>query len=80
MARLHTEYDTIRVALEWALASEKYVEGMRLAGALWRFLYMRGMLREGRRWLEKLLAVKLEGHAVAVSYTHLDVYKRQDLV
>lgn len=64
MARLHMEYDSMRAGLEWALASENYVEGMRLAGALWRFWYMRGMLREGRRWLEKLLEVKLEGHAL----------------
>lgn len=57
LARLALEYDTFRAALGWALGAQRHAEGLRLAAALWRFWYMRGMLSEGRRWLEEYLAL-----------------------
>ncbi|NJM07137.1 tetratricopeptide repeat protein [Candidatus Gracilibacteria bacterium] len=56
MARLDAEQDSVRAVLNWALQATVYTEGLRLVAALWRFWYMRGMLREGRRWLEAFLA------------------------
>jgi tetratricopeptide (TPR) repeat protein len=64
MARMEAEGDTLRAALEWA-ATTNGAQGLRLVGALWRFWYMRGMLREGRRWLETFLALPLEDDAIA---------------
>jgi non-specific serine/threonine protein kinase len=55
VARLETEHHNLRAALRWSLAHEPAV-ALQLAQALWRFWYIRGHLREGRRWLERTLA------------------------
>jgi non-specific serine/threonine protein kinase len=55
--RLEQEHDNVRAALEWSLAGEAGAEAaLRLAGALYRFWYVRGYLTEGRQWLESALA------------------------
>ena len=55
--RLELEHDNFRAVLEWAkTGGDKTEAGLRLGGALYRFWRLRGHLREGREWLEGLLA------------------------
>jgi tetratricopeptide (TPR) repeat protein len=54
LGRLDLEHDNLRAVLEWS-GKAGDAAGVRLAGALWRFWWMRGYLSEGRRWLEEAL-------------------------
>jgi len=56
---LETEHNNLRAALRWSLQIEDVETTLRLAGALWRFWYVRGHLSEGMRWLDR--ALELEG-------------------
>jgi predicted ATPase/class 3 adenylate cyclase len=56
LEHLEIEHDNMREALSWALDGEEAELGLRLAGALWRFWWIRGHYHEGRRWLEEALA------------------------
>ncbi|MFN8678177.1 MAG: tetratricopeptide repeat protein [Thermomicrobiales bacterium] len=53
--RLELEHDNLRAALAWAVPHDPGM-ALRLAGALWRFWYVRGYLREGHDWAEAALA------------------------
>jgi predicted ATPase/DNA-binding CsgD family transcriptional regulator len=53
---LESEHDNFRAALTWALESKQIEAGLRLASALTLFWEIRGYVREGVRWLERLLA------------------------
>ncbi len=55
-ARLDTEHNNLRAALQWLADRGEGEEGLQLAGALWRFWYVRGYFAEGRHWLERVLA------------------------
>src|SRR5262249_3604208 len=57
-AVLAREQDNFRAALEWALARGDPA-GLRLGRALGEFWLGRGLLAEGRDWLERALAVPL---------------------
>jgi predicted ATPase/class 3 adenylate cyclase len=54
--RLELEHNNMRAALTWAIEQRNSELGLRLAGALWRFWWMRGYFDEGRRWLDEVLA------------------------
>ncbi len=54
---METEHENFRVALRWACDSGDSESALRLAGALWRFWYMRSHLVEGSQWLERTLQV-----------------------
>jgi predicted ATPase len=53
--RLENEHDNLRAALDRLEAPGESDRGPRLAGALWRFWYLRGHLAEGRRRVESAL-------------------------
>jgi predicted ATPase/class 3 adenylate cyclase len=57
LAQLEKEHDNFRAALDWCLSGEPDAEmGLRLAGALWRFWFVGGYLREGQERLVAMLA------------------------
>ncbi|HZU66214.1 MAG TPA: tetratricopeptide repeat protein [Ktedonobacteraceae bacterium] len=58
---LQREVENLRAALKWARDNRKIALGLRLAGALGIFWYMRGYLNEGRTWLEELLSCDSSG-------------------
>ena len=59
LERVEQDYSNLRVALEWALKSDRVAPGddkaLRLAGALRWFWRMRGHFHEGRSWLLEAL-------------------------
>ena len=64
--RLDEEHDNLRSALTWSSATGgNATGGLRLAGALWWFWYVRGYFGEGRGWLSGLLAAVPSGQAAA---------------
>ncbi|HEX5721848.1 MAG TPA: adenylate/guanylate cyclase domain-containing protein [Acidimicrobiia bacterium] len=63
--RIEAEHANIRAALSYALELSDAESGLRVGTAMWRFWFLRGYLREGRLWLEAVLA--LESGAVSAS-------------
>lgn len=57
--RLEEDLGNLRSAMNWSLGpgGRDAAAGLRLAGALWRFCYLRGYYGEGRGWLEGALAL-----------------------
>jgi predicted ATPase/class 3 adenylate cyclase len=56
LERLEGEHANLRAALGWTRERGESATGLRLVAALYRFWWTRGHLREGRAWIEGLLA------------------------
>jgi non-specific serine/threonine protein kinase len=56
LARLETEHDNLRVGLQWAAGDATPACGLRLAGSLAPFWYLRGYWNEGRTWHRHFLS------------------------
>jgi tetratricopeptide (TPR) repeat protein len=75
LARLRCEHDNLRAALQWALDRGQSTLGLQVAGGLGKFWLRGGYQREGRAWLEALLALAAEAAdatAVAARATALE--------
>jgi predicted ATPase/class 3 adenylate cyclase len=57
LERFETEHDNVRAALAWLRDQGHAAPAVRLAGALWRFWWLRGHIGEGRDELEAALAL-----------------------
>jgi predicted ATPase/DNA-binding SARP family transcriptional activator len=57
LARLEQEHDNLRAVLKWAVENGEAAIGVQLAGALWRFWYIRGYNSEGSEHLAAVLAL-----------------------
>jgi predicted ATPase len=64
-AVLQHEQDNVRAALEWALEYQQAEVGLRLASAVHPLWVYSGHYAEGRRWLERLLAMPAAATATA---------------
>lgn len=51
--RLEEENENLRAAMQWSFASSEADVGLRIAAALVKFWTVRGLLKEGRGWLEQ---------------------------
>lgn len=65
LRRLDDDHDNLRAALRWSIEIGDADVGLRLGAVLWRYWYRRGHLRQGRRWLEQLLSLSGDTHAIA---------------
>jgi DNA-binding NarL/FixJ family response regulator len=55
LAVLEREHSNLRAAMTWFLTKPDLDRASRLCWALWLFMWMRGHLAEGRRWVEQML-------------------------
>ncbi|HYI14925.1 MAG TPA: tetratricopeptide repeat protein, partial [Thermomicrobiales bacterium] len=67
-SRLETEHDNLREALDWGIARRDAAASTRLGGALYRFWATHGHYEEGRRWLERALALEPEARTAATGH------------
>jgi len=56
LQRLETDHDNLRAALRWSLDRDETEAALRLGSALSLFWDTHGYVREGREWLDELLA------------------------
>src|SRR5205823_10452896 len=67
---LEAEHDNLRAALDHLEAAGETQRALQLAGALYRFWYFRGHLREARERIERLLAADHEPTAARARALH----------
>ena len=59
--RLEEEHDNLRQAIQFRMERRDAEASLRVAGALWRFWWVRGIWREGRNRFEAALALESPG-------------------
>jgi predicted ATPase/class 3 adenylate cyclase len=57
-ARLSTELDNLRLAMEWSIEAGEPELGMRLAAAIWRFWWFTFRFSEGVEWLQRMYGAR----------------------
>lgn len=82
--RLETEHDNMRAAIHWSRLSPNHDEdGLRLAGALARFWFIRGYLSEGRKHLASVMVHRMKqpsrGWGLAHNGAGILAYAQSDL-
>jgi predicted ATPase/DNA-binding CsgD family transcriptional regulator len=65
LARLEEDHDNMRAALRWGVETREVEMGLRLAGALLLFWYLRGYFSEGREHLAAALSGGQQGQEEA---------------
>ena len=60
--RLKMEYANLQAALDWSAEAEPAL-GLQLTAALGKYWYAQGLPREGRNWLERMLAAAVDSGA-----------------
>jgi predicted ATPase/class 3 adenylate cyclase len=63
--RLEHEQRNLQAALSWLIESSDHDRARRLGGRLWWFWFTRGLLGEGRLWLDRLLSLPSSNSEVA---------------
>ena len=81
---LAAEVDNLRGAMRWAIDKPDAEIALRLCGALWRFLEIRGHFREGRERIEEVLKIPQCSHfpalrSKALSGAGMLAYRQTDL-
>jgi predicted ATPase/DNA-binding XRE family transcriptional regulator len=66
MDRLERDHDNLRAALSWAKERDDVESGLRLAGTLCWFWWMRGYFAEGSNWTEDFLERAARGYPSAL--------------
>jgi LuxR family maltose regulon positive regulatory protein len=56
LALLASDQDNLRAVLNWSLNAHAIDLGLRISSAMWPLWWVRGQLKEGRQWLDDLLA------------------------
>ncbi len=59
-ARLEADYDNVRAALRWAIATSLAEPAQRIVAAIWRYWQRQGLLEEGAWWIEQVLGLSDE--------------------
>jgi predicted ATPase len=81
---LAAEADNLRGAMRWAIDKPDAEIALRLCGALWRFMEIRGHFREGRERIEEVLKIPQSSHFPALRSKALSgggmlAYRQTDL-
>ena len=58
ISQLNPEFDNLQAALNWSLLND-FASALPIAAVLWEFCEQRGLLQEGRCWLERALSLPI---------------------